>query len=383
MKKGVYVMVFLFFAGIVFVLAVGVLSCLDWWKKHVPVSQVYFWGITVLFLVNMFYTVFNIKSITVKPLKEVMIFLSAVTFIVLIYTSVIMLVKYILGFLLGGFLKPTNPVLRFVKEKTITLPVLIGITAIVGVIGYIHMGIITTVDYQIDVRKASKNKSITAAVIADTHIGISAHKSTIDTIIDKVNEMKPDVVLLLGDIFDENTTTDEMEYFSEKFKSVKSKYGSYFVFGNHENMQNEDSTQYLKDAGINVLEDNKAVIAGDITLVGMLSEYDSSGEPIERIIQQKKVDTTKPVIVLKHEPLGIKDIAAAGADVSMHGHTHGEQFPFTYLPFSFLNDMMCGTKNFGDMTAFTTQGAGGWGFHFKLPAKSEVAKVTINFGVKD
>ena len=89
-------MVFLFFAGIVFTLAVGVLSCLDWWKKHVAVSQVFFWAITMVLLVNMFYTVFNIKSITVKPFKEIMIFLSAVTFIVLIYTSVIMLIKYMM-----------------------------------------------------------------------------------------------------------------------------------------------------------------------------------------------------------------------------------------------------------------------------------------------
>lgn len=383
MKKGVYIMVFLFFAGIVFTLAVGVLSCLDWWKKHVPASQVYFWGITTLLLVNMFYTVFNIKSITVKPFKEIMIFLSAVTFIVLIYTSVIMLIKYILGFIFGGFLKPTNPFLRFVKERAITLPVLVGITTIVGVIGYIHMGKITTVDYEINTPKASQNKSITAAVIADTHIGISAHKSTIDTIIEQINDMQPDVVFLVGDIFDENTTTDEMEYFSEKFKDVKSKYGSFFVYGNHENMQSEDVAKYIKEAGITILEDSTAVIAGDITLVGMLSEYDSSGDPIERIFKQQKVDTAKPVIVLKHEPLKINDIAKAGADVSVHGHTHGEQFPFTYLPFSFLNDMMCGTKKFGDMTAFTTQGAGGWGFHFKLPAKSEVARVKINFGVKD
>ena len=382
MKKGVYIMVFLFFAGIVFTLAVGVLSCLDWWKKHVPASQVFFWGITTLLLVNMFYTVFNIKSITVKPFKEIMIFLSAVTFIVLIYTSVIMLIKYILGFIFSGFLKPTNPFLRFVKERAITLPVLVGITTIVGVIGYIHMGKIATVDYEINTPKASQNKSITAAVIADTHIGISAHKSTIDTIVEHINAIDPDVVFLVGDIFDENTTVDEMEYFSEKFKQVRSRYGSFFVYGNHENMQSEDVSKYIKQAGITILEDSTAVIAGDITLVGMLSEYDSSGDPIERIFKQQKVDTKKPVIVLKHEPLKIDDISKAGADVSVHGHTHGEQFPLTYLPFSFLNDMMCGTKQFGDMTAFTTQGAGGWGFHFKLPAKSEVARVKINFGVK-
>ncbi len=382
MKKGVYLMVFLFFAGIVFTLAVGVLSCLDWWKKHVAVSQVFFWAITTVLLVNMFYTVFNIKSITVKPLKEIMIFLSAVTFIMLIYTSLVMLIKYILGFILGGFIRPTNPFLRFVREKTITVPVLLGITALVGVIGYFHMNSITVSDYEINVEKASKNKTLTAAVVADMHIGISAHKDTIDTIVEKINEMKPDVVLLLGDIFDENTTTDEMEYFSESFKAVSSKYGSYFVYGNHENMNSGDVEHYLKEAGIKILEDDKAVIAGDITLVGMLSEYDSSGDPIERILKQKKVDTSKPVIVLKHEPLGIQSIADAGADVSMHGHTHGEQFPLTYLPFSLLNDMMCGTKQFGDMTAFTTQGAGGWGFHFKLPARSEVARVTINFKAK-
>ena len=76
------------------------------------------------------------------------------------------------------------------------------------------------------------------------------------------------------------------------------------------------------------------------------------------------------------------EIAAQGADISMHGHTHGEQFPLTYLPFSFMNDMMSGLKQFGDMTAFTTQGAGGWGFHFKFPAKCEVAKVTINIAPK-
>lgn len=382
MKKGVYALVFLFFAGIVFVLAVGVLSCQDWWKKHIALSPVFFWGIAVLLLVNMFYTVFNIKSITVKPLKEIMIFLSAVTFIVLIYTSVIMLVKYMLGFLFGAFMKPSNPVLRFIKETAITLPVLLGITAVVGIIGYINMGSIKTVEYEIDVPKASQNKELTVAVIADTHIGIAAHTSTIDTIVEKINEMKPDAVFLAGDIFDENTTTDEMEYFSEKFKEVKSRYGSYFVYGNHECMRGDDMEKYFKEAGIKVLADEKAVIAGDITLIGMNSEYDSAGDPIDRIIKQKKVDMAKPVIVLKHEPLKIKDIADAGADVSVHGHTHGEQFPFTYLPFSLLNDMMDGTKKFGDLTAFTTQGAGGWGFHFKLPAKSEVAKVTIRFGVK-
>ncbi len=375
-------MVFVFFAGIVTVLAIGVLSCFDWWKKHIQAPALMFWIIAAILLVNMFYTVFAIKKITIIPLKEVMIFLSAITFIVLIYTSVVMVIKYLLGLLFGMFLKPTNPLLRFIKETAITLPVLLTVTAVVGVIGYINSGIIRTKDYEINVPKASQNKSITTAVIADTHIGISAHKSTIDSIVEHINDIDPDVVLLLGDIFDENTTTDEMEYFAERFKEVKSRYGSYFVYGNHENMQDADISRYLQDAGIRILEDDKAVIAGDVTLVGMLSEYDSAGDPIERIIQQKGVDTTKPIIVLKHEPLGIQKIADTGADISMHGHTHGEQFPFTYLPFSFLNDMMCGTKQFDKLTAFTTQGAGGWGFHFKLPAKSEVAKVTINFGVK-
>ena len=382
MKKGVYALVFLFFAGIVVMLAVGVLSILDLWKKHIGISQIYFWAGTAILLVNMFYTVFNIKSVTVKPFKEIMIFLSAVTFIVLMYTSAVMVIKYIVGLILGAFLKPANPLLRFIKETAVTLPVILSVTCIVGIIGYIRMGMVQTVEYEIDVPKASQNRELVAAVIADTHIGIGAHKGDIDEIVERINAIEPDVVFLLGDIFDENTTVDEMEYFSEKFKEVKSRYGAFFVIGNHEVMQGGDIEHYFTDAGVTVLTDEAEVIAGDITIVGMDSEYGTSGDPIGRIMEQKKVDTAKPVIVLKHEPLGIKDIAAAGADVSMHGHTHGEQFPFTYLPFSLMNDMMDGTKKFGALTAFTTQGAAGWGFHFKLPAKSEVAKVTLKFGGK-
>ena len=241
-------------------------------------------------------------------------------------------------------------------------------------------------DYLWEKRKpmfAYDTAQLTAAVIADTHIGIAAHKGDIDEIISQINDIKPDVVLLLGDIFDENTSTDEKEYFAEHFKDVKSKYGSFYIYGNHDDEGRIDCEEYIRQAGIKVLADDTAVIGGDITLIGMNSEYAGSGDKIERIIKDKKVDVKKPVIVLKHEPLGLQEIADAGADVSMHGHTHGEQFPLTYIPFSFMNDMMCGTKKFGDMTAFTTQGAGGWGFHFKLPASSEVAKVTINFGVKD
>lgn len=386
MKKGVIAVVFVIFALVVVVLAVGVLSCFDWWKKHLQTSPIVFWVIAAVLVANMFYTVFGIRKVTIIPLKEVMIFLSAVTFIVLIYTSCVMVVKYLLGLLLGAFLKPTNPLLRFVKETGITLPVLLLITTAVGVIGYINSGIIRVKDYEINVEKPSQNKTITAAVISDTHIGISAHKSTIDTIVEKVNDINPDVVFLLGDIFDENTTTDEMEYFAEKFRDVKSRFGAYYIYGNHDEGaygESRDVANYIEQAGVKVLADQAVVIGGDITVVGMRSEYDGEGDSPDRVMKYQKVNMQKPVIVLKHEPLGIQKIADTGADISMHGHTHGEQFPLTYLPFSFMNDMMYGIKEFDGLTAFTTQGTGGWGFHFKFPAKSEVAKVTINFGVKD
>ena len=201
MKKGVLLMVFLVFAAVIAVLAIGVLSCLDWWKKHIPATPVVFWVISGILLANMFFTAFGVKTITIKPLKEIMIFLSAVTFIVLIYTSLVMTLKYIISFLMGGFVRPTNHVYRFIKETAITLPVLLVLTTILGVVGYINSGRIVTEEYEINVAKASKNKSITAAVIADTHIGISAHKSTIDDIVDHINDIKPENTIRLTILF--------------------------------------------------------------------------------------------------------------------------------------------------------------------------------------
>ncbi|MBR4418361.1 MAG: metallophosphoesterase, partial [Victivallales bacterium] len=47
---------------------------------------------------------------------------------------------------------------------------------------------------------------------ADLHYGSSQSRNTVDKALDEIKELKPDYLLLGGDITDENTTKEEMEY---------------------------------------------------------------------------------------------------------------------------------------------------------------------------
>lgn len=310
--------------------------------------------------------------------KKIIMFISAVYFICTAYTSVICIIVK-LASVISAKISPNGKVTSILKRRRILPVIFLCLTILLGVAGYINMGILREKNITFEIDKKSVNDSITAVMISDTHLGTGLYADQLDELVDKINSMEPDVVFMVGDIIDESTTDSEIDIMTEEFSRLNSKFGAYFVFGNHELYTNDEKiSKYFEEAGITVLRDEVSVIAEDITVIGRM-DYHENPQPIDEIIKSNNIDTSKPVIVLAHEPLGLDEISESGADLSFSGHTHGEQFPLTRAFVAMANDMVYGEEIFGSMTAYTSSGAGGWGMHYKLPSCSEIVKAEIVF----
>ena len=239
--------------------------------------------------------------------------------------------------------------------------------------------IITTYDIEID--KDFKNKTL--MVVSDIHLGTIVSKTDLTKLSNHADIIDPDGIILLGDIFDENTTQDEVDYAMKMFSTLAAKYPIYFIEGNHEIgfqgqslLKKFDLVNRLKDSGVNVLLD-ETVILDDIYLIGRKDYVVKKRSDLQ--ILMNDLDNNKPLILLDHQPKDYKNNAKAGIDLQISGHTHaGQIFPLNYM-FELIrvNDLNYGIKHIGDFNAIVSSGMGGWGYGMKTAGHSEIVVINI------
>jgi len=85
----------------------------------------------------------------------------------------------------------------------------------------------------------------------------------------KVNALNPDIILIPGDLIDEDITPVIHSNVGEKLTAFKSKYGVYAVTGNHEYIGGVyKAKKYLTDHNINLLNDTAILIDESFYLAG-------------------------------------------------------------------------------------------------------------------
>jgi predicted MPP superfamily phosphohydrolase len=114
------------------------------------------------------------------------------------------------------------------------------------------------VHYDITIKKRVQNLSeIHAVMVSDIHLGLVIDNDRLDAMVKKINELDPDIVLLVGDTIDEDVRLFANNKMPEILKKLKSRYGVYAVLGNHEYISgnSELAVESLQQTGINVLVD--------------------------------------------------------------------------------------------------------------------------------
>ena len=252
------------------------------------------------------------------------------------------------------------------------------LTCAVYVYGRYNMYHIERTDYDVTIDKPF-SQEYTAALIADLHYGISLNKEQLQHQADLIEEASPDFVILCGDIVDENTTLEGMKEAFAILGGIKSRYGNYYVYGNHDsgifrskpNFTVEQLEQTIENCGITVLKDESATINNEILLIGRKDRQFGERKDIDELT--KDADFTKLLLIADHQPNDYLKLDKAGCDMIVSGHTHGGQiFPFGVLgELSGANDMTYGYRKVGNLNAFVTSGIAGWGFDLRTQKHSE------------
>ena len=219
--------------------------------------------------------------------------------------------------------------------------------------------------------------------ITDLHIGITIGKDFVLDIVSKINAVDADIVVITGDIAD--GFVHQIHEMLEPLSQLKSKYGTYYVTGNHEYYWGVDAwTNYMKSIGAIFLENEHKVIdihGHKIALAGVTDltakNYDSSkaSNPLKAIANcPQNVDLK---ILLAHQPKSAFAAADVGYDIQISGHTHGGQFwPWTWIV-PLVQPFTAGLTRYKNMWVYVSRGTGYWGPPARLGSPSEITVINI------
>ena len=240
-------------------------------------------------------------------------------------------------------------------------------------------------DYTFTTQKAVG--SIRVVQITDSHLGTTFDAGKFSEYIEKINGLSPDVVVITGDFADDGTSREDMTGGCEALGRLKTKYGVYFVYGNHDRgyysaarrgWSNEQMRSCLTENGVHVMEDDIALIDDRFYIVGRKDRSGGNGrKPAAKLISE--LDRGKYIIMLDHQPHDFDAEAEAGADLVLCGHTHGGQFiPITHVGMMIgENDLNYGHERRRNTEFIVSSGISNWAFKFKTGCFSEYTVIDI------
>lgn len=255
-------------------------------------------------------------------------------------------------------------------------------------------------EYSVTVNKScGSDKHLKAVLVADMHMGYAIGVDHITNMVEKINQQDADIVIIAGDIFDNSYDgMDDPEGIKAQLKSIKSKYGVYAVYGNHDidekilmgftfdwggkQLHNEKMTNFMKECNIKLINDESVLINDEFYLVGRRDTDKpgtEDGTRTEISELTKDLDKTKPIFVLSHEPDELQKTADAGADIDFSGHTHdGQLFPGN-LTIGLFWENPCGMIKKDNMYSIVTSGVGVYGTFMRVGTDAEICSVDIDF----
>lgn len=292
------------------------------------------------------------------------------------------------------------------SRKKFLSQVAVGV-AIVPFFLFIHGIIVNAYNYRI--RKVSiKLPNLPTAFdgmkivqLSDIHSGSFTQTDPVAEAVEKINKMKPDVILFTGDLV--NSRSDEFDAYKEIFGKLKAKRGVFAVTGNHDHgdyypWPNEKAKladfhrllEMEREIGWIVLMDEHVRFSsedGDIALIG-IQNWSAKGRfkqygDLPKAYQGS--ESAKVKILMSHDPSHWDEQVRpefADIDLQFSGHTHGAQFGienklFRWSPAKIFYKQWAGLYQEGKQYLYVNRGFGFIGYPGRVGILPEIAEVTL------
>jgi hypothetical protein len=209
--------------------------------------------------------------------------------------------------------------------------------------------------------------------LSDVHFGSGPDANQVKRLIDQVLTLKPDAVVLTGDIID--GAVSEIQTELSELSRLKPPFGSYFVLGNHECYWNhEAASAAIRACGVQVLLNEGIRFAhpgGEVYIAGVtdpaLTHFGGKGP----IIPEPPLDCALRIL-LAHQPQIATKVVEHPYHLQLSGHTHGGQF----FPWNWIVNRIYrhpgGLNRLKDLWIYVSHGTGYWGPPLRLGTVGEI-----------
>jgi len=337
--------------------------------------RIFFICVACVYFLNRF-----IERVWVSPLTSFMSWLGSFWLAAILYFVLILVVIDIARLFNNWFhYFPPFMTANYAKTKLVTAMIVVEIVVLILLGGFINARYPRTKELTLQIhKKAHGLKQLKIVALSDIHFGTTLNNGRLAYMVNRVNNLKPDIVLLAGDIISEEITPILKYDIGYPVREIKAPLGVYAITGNHEFIGGvENACKYLEGLNIKVLRDSTIKINDQFYIIGRDDKSNRKRKTIADLIAN--LDMNLPAIMLDHQPFNLGDVAKNKIDLQISGHTHaGQIWPFTHL-INAMYEVPWGYKKINSTNFYVSSGYGTWGPPVRTGNRPELVCITLQF----
>jgi len=377
-------MVLFFLVALAILALVNFYICFRGWQALPPHSL---WRtgflVAILFFSLSFVAGRLLERVWLSPVSEALAWIGSYWLAAMLYFFLAVLAIDILRLLLLIFpVVPENVLEAVRRERHWILVGTVGLVALLLVAGHLNAAFPRVRELDLTLERPLREGRLRVVVASDIHLGTIIGRQRCDRIVQTINRLEPDLVLLPGDVVDEDLGPVIRENLGESLRAIKARYGVFAVTGNHEYIGGADEAcRYLEEHGIRVLRDSVVTLPDGLQIVGredraMRQFAGRARKSLNDLLSG--LDSSKPVLMMDHQPFQLEEVSRAGVDVQLSGHTHhGQIWPLNYITGA-MYEISRGYRRIGRTHFYVSSGAGTWGPPVRLGNTPEIVVLTLH-----
>ena len=229
--------------------------------------------------------------------------------------------------------------------------------------------------YQLTIDKPMKPLRI--GMVSDLHLGRLFGNRHLDWLAEIFNQQKVDLILMPGDIMDDNTDAYLAEHMQPHLAKLRAPLGVYATLGNHDLFGHQQAiSAEIRKAGITLLQDQSITLNNELVLIGRNDDLDKN-RPSTASLLDAVENKQLPIILLDHRPSEIELHANLPIDLQVSGHAHkGQVFPANIIT-ALTYRLDYGHEQINGRHFVVSSGYGFWGIPMRLGSQSEVVIIDL------
>ena len=255
--------------------------------------------------------------------------------------------------------------------------VIAGLLSLVGLVQGIRPAVVTDCEVELAGLPPARDGTVLLH-LSDLHLGNLLGRRWLADLIQRVNRIKPDIIVIAGDLVDGNV--GRVEPLQDLLKELRPPLGVWAVTGNHDYYAGVDRcVRLMEGAGFRVLRDSHKEVVSGIVMAGVddltvRQGLETANQAMNSTLANRPAGAT---ILISHSPVQAEKAAATGTGLMLSGHTHkGQLWPFNYLV-RMRYPLLAGRYQIDGMTVIVCRGTGTWGPRMRLWQPGEMVRIKL------